>query len=393
VIDFAETDALSNINGQTGYGVDGYTFMQGSRVIFAADLDLQVRNRVYEVQFIIPDDSSTQKIINLVEVTNGDILIDQTVVCLSGNTLQGKSFWFDGVEWMPAQQKTSVNQAPLFDVYDANGVSYGNNTFYPSTTFAGSKLFGYALGGTSITDTVLGFSLKFLNINNVGDIVFENYLYNDTFLYVKNSTSVTLNISEGFVRQYIDRGLFSNEIGWQTAAAENRSRQVFRFVYNGSDLVLDVPVDENSIYPPLQVYQGTEFIDPTGYTYSITDTNTVITLIDPPAEGTVIEVQAISNVASAVGFYQVPLNLSNNPLNENSSQFTLGTIRQHYESIGENLRNIVGPINGANNTRDLGDILRYGQNIVQHSSPLALTGVFLRQQQYELFSAIRFNSN
>ncbi len=393
IIDFNETDALSNINGQAGYGVDGYLFQAGTRVIFAADLDPEVRNRIYEVEFITPDDSSTQQIINLVEATNGEALLDQTVVCLSGVTLQGKSFWFDGDQWVTAQQKTGVNQAPLFDVYDANGVSYSNTAIYPSTTFAGSRLFGYALGGTSITDEILGFSLKFLNINNVGDIVFDNYLYNDTFLYVRDSVSYTQSVSEGFVRQYIDRGLFSNEIGWQTAAAENRSRQVFRFVYDGSDLVLDVPVDEDSIYPPLQVYQGTEFIDPTGYTYTVTATNTVITLVDPPVDGTVIEVQAISNVASAVGFYQVPLNLENNPLNENSTQFTLGTIRQHYESIGENLRNLVGPINGANNSRDLGDILRYGQNILQHSSPLALTGVFLRRQQYEVLNSIRFNSN
>ena len=35
IIDFAETDAFSNINGTIGYSVDGYTFVAGSRVIFA----------------------------------------------------------------------------------------------------------------------------------------------------------------------------------------------------------------------------------------------------------------------------------------------------------------------------------------------------------------------
>jgi hypothetical protein len=45
-------------------------------------------------------------------------------------------------------------------------------------------------------------------------------------------------ISEGFVRQYIDRVSFSSLIGWQTAAAQNLSRQVFRFSYTNQPLIL-----------------------------------------------------------------------------------------------------------------------------------------------------------
>ena len=391
IVDFQATDAFSNINGTIGYSVDGYNFITGSRVIFAADIDPDVRNKIYEVRFIDPNLSGTF-IIDLVEVVNGDALTNQTVVSLSGVTGQGKSYWFDGLDWIPAQQKTSVNQPPLFDVYDSDGRSLGDFATYPSTTFAGSRLFGYAVGGTQIIDDVLGFSLRFLNINNVGDILFENYLYTDSFLYVKNSVSVTEQISIGTARQYLDRVSFSDLIGWQTAAAENRSRQVFRFTYADEPLILDVAVDQLNPLPPLQIFQGTTFIDPGKYTYTVTANQTTITLANPPAVGTILEVQAISDQASEVAYYQVPLNLENNPLNENSDAFTLGTIRTHYQTIGQNLRAIQGPIDGANNTRDLGDILRYGDNIVQHSSPLALAGVFLRRQQFEAIAAIEFNS-
>jgi hypothetical protein len=393
IIDFQATDALSDINGQTQYNIDGYVFINGSRVIFAADSDPEVRNRIYEVEFIDPDGvEGSPRIINLTPAVNGTALIDQTVVCLSGNTQQGLSFWFDGVDWIRAQQKTNVNQAPLFDIYDVNGRSLGDLAVYPSSTFAGTKLFGYALGDTQITDSVLGFSLRYLNLNNVGDIVFENYLYTDTFLYVIDSVSTEQPISEGFVRQYIDRTEFSNLIGWQTAAAESRQRQVFRFVYDSEPLVLDVPLDETTTFAPLQIFQGTQFIDPTNYTYVVTGNATQITLTTPPEVGTIIEVQAFSNTASSVAFYQVPANLENNSLNENSDSFTLGTIRTHYESIGQNLRDIQGPIVGANNTRDLGNILIYGDNIIQNSAPLALGGVFLRDRQFEIVAAIEFNS-
>jgi hypothetical protein len=394
IIDFAATDALSTINGTTGYATDGYTLISGSRVIFANDSDLQVRNKVYVVEFIIPDSIPpliSQPIINLVPASDATVLVDQTVVCLSGATQQGQSFYYDGVEWLPAQEKTQTNQAPLFDVYDLAGVSFSNRAKYPSTNFIGSKLFSYATG-TGAKDTVLGFPLRYLSLANVGDIVFENNLYNDTFTYTKDSVSSTENISQGLVRQYSNRTVFTKEIGWQPAVAKSIARQQFRFVYDGQPLTMDVAVDETSPLPALQVYVSGEFVDPSRYTYSVTDNSTTLTISNSTLVGAVIEVDAISNQTSKVAFYEVPVNLENNPLNKNSPTFTLGTVRSHYETIGENLKDIVGPINGANNTRDLGNIGIYGTNILQQGSPMTLAGYFMRSEQYNIFNALNFNS-
>ena len=390
VIDFTVADAFSNINGQLGYSTDGYTFLQGSRVIFAADTDPAVRNQIWEVTFIDPNNSGI-KIIDLVPVENGQVLRDQTIVVLSGNLQQGKSYWFNGINWKLAQEKTQINQPPLFDVFDSNGVSFGDLAVYPSSTFEGSQLFGYAVG-TGRVDEVLGFPLRYLNINNVGDIVFENYLYTDSFVYVRDNVSQEVAVSSGIVRQFIDRVTFTDQIGWQTAAALSASRQVFKFSYNSLPLELDIAVDTAATFAPLQIFVEGRFIDPENYVYEVTENTTVITLLLEIPTGSDIEVQVLSQQASRVGFYQVPVNLENNPLNENSNTFTLGTIRTHYESIGQNLRNIQGPVNGANNTRDLGNILRYGNVIIQNSAPVALTGVFLRQPQFELFSALDFNN-
>jgi hypothetical protein len=394
IIDFAATDALSNINGTTGYSTDGYTFISGSRVIFANDSDPQVRNKVYVVEFIIPDSVPpliAQPIINLVPASDATVLVDQTVVCLSGATQQGLSFYFDGVEWIQSQEKTQTNQAPLFDVYDLAEVSFGNRAKYPSTNFVGSKLFSYATS-TGVNDTVLGFPLRYLSLANVGDIVFENNLYVDTFTYTKDSVSSTENISQGLVREYSNRTVFTKEIGWQPAVAKSISRQQFRFVYDGQPLTMDIAVDETSPLPALQVYVSGTFIDPNNYTYAVSNNSTTLTISKSTPIGAVIEVDAISDQTSKVAFYEVPVNLANNPLNVNSPTFTLGTIRSHYETIGENLKEIVGPINGANNTRDLGDIGRYGTNILQQSSPLTLAGYFMRSEQYNIFNALNFNS-
>ncbi len=393
IIDFNETDALSNINGSTGYGVDGYEFIAGTRVIFAADLDPQVRNKVYEVTFITPDTQSpliAQPIINLVPADDVTVLVDQTVVCLNGLTLQGKSFYYDGVEWLLAQEKTSVNQSPLFNIYDANGISFADRTTYPSSTFAGNKLFSYAIGAGA-EDTVLGFPLRYLSLTNVGDIVFDNNLYTDTFVYVVENNGITYNVSNGFVRQYSDREAYSRKIGWEPAATKSLVRQQFQFSYDGSPLQLDVKVNADNIVPSIQLYVASSFVNPSDYTVTTTNTTTTITLSNIYTPGDVIEIDVLSDQISATGFYVVPENLENNPFNVNSPVFTLGTVRTHYETIGENLLNLVGPINGANNTRDLGNIGRYGTNILQQSSPMTLAGFFMRDQEYDIFKSLEFN--
>jgi hypothetical protein len=394
IIDFNETDALSNINGSTGYGVDGYTFISGSRVIFAADLDPQVRNKVYVVEFISPDTELPlidEPIINLVPADDTTVLANQTVVCLSGITQQGQSFWFDGVNWTSSQQKISVNQAPLFDVYDSDGYSFGDLIKYPSSNFVGSKLFSYATG-TGRADSILNFPLKYLSISNVGDIVFDNNLYVDEFTYTKESVSTTDPISLGFVREYNSRLEYVREIGWQNAVVKSQQRQQFTFTYDGSPLLLDVKVNNDLPVPPILMYIGSQFISPDDYTFTTTADSTTIRLSKIYMIGDIIEVDVISDQASKFAFYQVPVNLENNPLNENSEYFTLGTVRAHYETIGENLRNLVGPINGSNNSRDLGNIIPYGTNILQQSSPLTLAGYFMRTPEYNIFSSLEYNS-
>jgi hypothetical protein len=401
IIDFSNTDAFSTVNGSTGYGVDGYNLINGSRIIFAADLDPDVRDKIYVVEFITPDTVPpllAEPVINLTPAANGDILVDNSVVCLSGNTLQGISFWFDGVNWIRSQQKTATNQAPFFDVYDANGVSFSDPIVYPSSDFKGSKLFSYAPSDNG-KDPVLGFAIKYLSLSNIGDIVFDNNLYTDTFNYTVDSVGYTNNISLGFVRQYQDRLVYQRKLGWQTAAIPSRARQQFQFSYNGQPLQLDVAALPNSVVPSVQLYVSSEFQESYKYSVATTANSTTITWTDAAynngtafATGDIVEVLVLSDQASKVAFYQVPINLENNPLNVNSPYFTVGTARTHYESICENLLGLVGPINGNNNTRDLGNIVPYGTNILQNSAPMTLAGYFMRSKQYNIFDSLAYSS-
>lgn len=398
IIDFAVTDALSTINGTIGYSLDGYNFVQGTRVIFAADLDPEVRNKIFVVSFISPDgagDGSTiaQPIINLVPASDSTVLADQCVVCISGTTLQGVSFWFDGLTWTRAQLKTKVNQAPLFDVFDADGVSYGNRAVYTSSNFVGNRLFSYAVG-QGPRDPVLDFAVKYLSIRNVGDIVFDNNLYTENFIYLDNNIAVTLPVSKGFVHQYRDRTQYSKQTGWQTAAVASKIYQQFEFVYQANtDLILDVPAVDIDTVPSVKVYVDNQFQDPGTYSYSVGATTTTVMLSDAlVTSGQKVVVLVLSNTASELGFYQVAANLENNPFNVNNPTFTLGSIRTHYQTIAENLLNFTGQVNGANNLRDLGNVVPFGLNILQQSSPLTLAGYFSRASEYNIWRSIQFNS-
>ena len=488
IIDLNQTDALSNVNGATEYYVDGYLLQQGSRVIFARDTDLSVRDKIYVVNFIspasvpLPDSSLVdQPIIDLVPADDALSLIDQCVVCLSGNTLQGVTFYYDGIQWIRAQQKTVVNQNPMFDVYDQAGYSLGNRVVYPSSTFSttknnigtvvgGSPLFSYAIGPGTVADTVLGFPLRYLSLNNIGDIVFDNNLYADTFIYVKDNVQQTENISIGHARQYEDRTVYIKELGWQKAAVKSQVYQQFNFTYSTTPitgsisgttltvtqgpatgslligqslagkgvvpgtqitglitgtggvgtytvtpsqtvlseiitattpLILDVAALPTGLIPSVKVYAtsvsqnySSLFLDPGSYTVTTTDTTTTIRF-NPTTKivlGDIVEVLVLSDQVSAVGFYQVPINLENNPLNGNNPYFTLGTIRTHYDTIAQNLVNLTGAVNGANNTRDLGNIVPYGLSILQQSSPMTLSGYFLRKPEYDIFGSLAFNS-
>jgi hypothetical protein len=394
IIDFKNTDAFSTVNGSPGYNIDGYQLAEGSRVIFAVDTDAQVRNKIYVVQFVVPDTVEPlipEPIINLVPAADNPILFGQSTVCMSGSSLQGKSFWYDGVAWIEAQEKTGVNQAPLFDVYDPAGISFSDRAKYPSSTFRGCKLFSYGTSNLS-PDAVLGFPLRYLSLANVGDIVFDNNLYNDTFTYVINAAGQTLDVSTGFVRQYSSRVDFRREIGWQPAATLSTQKQQFQFTYDGSPLQLDVAVNVNTTVPPIQLYVNSQFQEPSTYSYTTTADTTIITLKTAHVPGDLIEVAVLSDQTSAAGFYQIPTNLENNPFNVNSNIITLGTARTHYETIGENLLALTGKIIGANNSRDLGNIIPYGQQILQQSSPLTLAGYFMRSQEYDIFGAIEYNS-
>jgi hypothetical protein len=247
LIDDFTTDVFSTVEGQFGYNIDRYQVVEGQRILFTADTDIRVKNKIFKVKFVdvLHDNSGSRQIhLDLVtEPTENDV-----VLVKQGYSNQGLTYWYDGSSWKLTQQKVALNQPPLFDIIDENNTSYGDVSVYNGTTFFGTSLFSYKIGNGTI-DSNLGFPLSYKNIDNIGDIVFNFNLTDQTFSYYNSNTIVTRNINTGYLIKTIKNKTQKYINGWQTSKAQNTQAAIR--IYKNSNLVngfdLDLFNDKNNL--------------------------------------------------------------------------------------------------------------------------------------------------
>ena len=305
-------------------------------------------------------------------------------------------FYFDGSSWLPSQQKTNVNQEPLFDAFDENGYSAADGTVYAGTKFTGTKIFGYKVG-TGATDSVLNFPLSYQNnFNSVGDIQFVNYFQNDTFKYqpLDSYAELSLSISKFVLKQYTGASaepwIYRNV--WTESAEKSKQYQQFNYVYNGliNQFEVDVVPAQSATVPYIKVYAGGNRLPESSVSIGNQTGRTVIT-VDPTMieANQLIIVKIFSRTPSHLGFYNVPNNLDLNPLNNNFDTLTLGQLRQHLVIMADNHYGVVGSISGSSNIRDI-----YNKNwegaILQHTSPAAMASLFLVDKTLNIIESVKF---
>lgn len=477
VIDNFTKDAFSTVEGSIGYNVDGIDLVDGMRIIFNADTDKLVKNKIYRVNFIkvnvsgrsllfnaetqidldtnnivftkehglstgnrvtyldkdnlpVPGltnrqvyyvktidpfrialfkDEKLTKIAELFNISSGthafevylglrkqihlteeSDAIPQNEDCVSinlgNNELllngrlkgnKGQTYWFNGEQWILAQPKLSVNQAPVFDVFDAEGNSFGDSSFYEGSSFKGNKIFSY-LVGDGANDKELGFPLSYQNINNVGDIVFSFNLLTDSFEYISGDGNVTDKTTDvGYVKIVQDFNRHRFENGWTVSAIDDY-QPVVR-IYKGIEQVNDFAIDTFDRLDQLEdlkvkVYLNSKILKADiDYKVEIRAVYKYIVLSKDIKETDIITIKSYTKQKkNSKGYYEFPINLQNNPLNNNVETFTLGEVLNHVESIVENLDNFQGAFPGNNNLRDLGSVEKYGTRFVQHSGSLNL---------------------
>lgn len=382
--------------------LDNYALFPEARIVFAADSSSTVRNKIYVVNFSVID-PNTRPVITLTVAEDGNIVPDEQLAIKRGYYHQGTSYYYDGIKWIQAQQKVTVNQPPLFDVFDANGISFGDSSVYQSTSFKGCKLFAYSVG-SGVNDPILGFPIAYSGIDNVGDISFDVSLNLDTFNYVSGYNPINQKVNTGYVYNYTSGTSYVRQLGWQTAIADSTQYQLFSFDFDPTNPTLSFQCDVAALpalatgetgWPRVKVYINNVYQAPTSYATVVGTNTTTITFNSSsslPTTSTVVQVLVLSDQVSQIGYYDIPINLNNNPLNADLTTANVGDIRAQYRDIFINSPNTTGEIFGANNFRDCGNLVPYGTEIIQNSASLVLPGTFFRNTQHNLFDALMFNS-
>lgn len=381
-----------------GDGAFGIELFDGMRVLFSADTDPIVRDKIYVinlVQFDVDDlgQPAGAKHIKLTIADDGDAAEWDSVVVKLGQH-KGSAWWYNGSQWIESQQKTALHQDPLFEVYDKNGRSLSNSDYYPRSTFAGTKVFGYQRSTTGTDDAILGFPLSYRSFQSQGDILFSNYFNTDTFEYVVNQTTYTKDVNIGFLQAIVDRTTTANKNTWRTVVDRSEQYQLLTFEYDGnnSPFILDITPNAQNVHgttntiPYVKVYQNKTYLAQDNWNISADNELTLTTTL---TNGDIIDVEVYSSEVSSLGYYQIPLNLDLNAQNADITDLTLGQIRNHVVALGRNSTNIDGEILGPCNLRDI-EIKAQGGSILQHSAPVPYAQLFLLDQQANFIDAIKF---
>jgi len=387
LIDTDTKDAMSDVEGSFGYHVDEVLLRKGMRVIFNADPDITVKGKVYEVDFV---EYEGQERLHLIEKYTP--LVNDSVVATDGAVNQGVSYYYNGTEWVKAQVKTELNQSPLFDLFDSSANSFSNATNYFSSNFQGNAIASYKRG-VGANDPVLGFPISYQNINNVGDITFEFNWDDSEFTYQENNILTTVDTASGLVYDYNDEKYYS---GWQLVkdkVTRQRILQVFDLAQTADTVAV------NCIKEPYKYdldiiaeYNGVTYKETTDFE-KIIDKNRAsyqLKFKTPIEGGTRVTLKVLTDQKpNDNGFYEPPINLTNNGENNDLRTFTLGSVSDHFKTIFQSNTNIIGKSVGPNNARDVYNIHLDGSRYVKHKGSVLPAILFLIQEDLNFVNSMR----
>jgi len=379
-IDTSTTDVFSTIEGSRGYNIDGEFLFEGARILVVADNDKLANNKIYTVEFITHNNSEQ---IHLRDSEDSESILGQCVTVRRGTINKGQMFHYTGTDWVSSQPKTAVNQAPLFDVYDADEISFGNSETYADTEFRGSKIFSYKPGNGRI-DKELGFQLSYLNIDNIGDIEFNWNWDTEAFRYNIDNKPTNKKISTGFYK--LGAAGYAN--GWEKLNTKYVQPIIDNLVLvRATDTLTFNTVQWESLIsePEINFYVN-------GIKYLGTWTRKLGTFVfgQQFVENDVIVIKIITDLEPDQGYYEMPVGLEKNPFNTPIESFTLGQAVDHIASAVEWNDEFTGKLPGVSNLRDIENYRLSAKRFLKHSgiTPLAITT--LCDKTHNIIKAIQY---
>jgi len=392
LIDTTTTDALSSVHGSSGYYVDGVSLSGLDNIIFAKDNDLQTRKNPWAIGWRDIDGDSTAETMTLTDYDKETVTTGSSIYFSKGTVGKGKTYHWDGANWIASQTKTKVNQYPIFKLYDSTGININDTTTYPASDFLGNSLFKYTLG-TGKNDTIIGIPLKYRTFNNVGDILFDNTYVNDTFNYKKTTGVATVSTATTLAKKthpYSNTVSYTN--GWEKGI--QHSRQFQQIEYTVDDIAIKSydlganPDTSVTALPNVFVYINNKRT--TAFTIALQNGLYSCKLTNTQVLGDSITIQFFSKTTSKSAYYVVPKNLESNGQNEKFTNITLGQLQNHVSALVDTNKFFTGSLQGSNNLRDLENYKATEGLITQHSSSMILPMLLSQQSELNYVDSLKF---
>lgn len=391
LIDDFTTDIFSTVEASLGYNIDGINVTDGMKILFTNDSNEKNNNKIYKIQMIPRGEHNA---ISLVEVPGSQTEVNHTVYAKFGVKYGEKLVWRSESGWKTAQTKTKPNQEPLFMVYDNEHVPLDDNTKYPYSSFNGTKLFSYKHNNDTI-DSVLNFGITYQSIENIGDIVFSFDYNNQTYSFRdEDEKIITYPINIGYLRKY--NTSYSYTLVKDFVKAHTTSKQPVSYNFLATQAqekhkidITTYPVDISN--EDIIVHKNSLLLDKTQYRINKINSSNYVVFNESLDKNDNISLKInTSNSVKDDVLFDIPINLSNNPSNEELHYLTYSEIMNHVRSIVENIDNFTGSIPGNSNLRDLGKVSPYGTKIIKNTSPLNVIMYHLLSEKTNIIDAIDF---
>ncbi|NJO58806.1 MAG: hypothetical protein HC836_10790 [Richelia sp. RM2_1_2] len=370
-------------SGVSRTDIDGFTLLRdGMRILVTTDSNPLVNNKIYEISGI-----RLTGLVNLIEAgvlpTNGS-----QVNIKYGSKFKNSLFIFNGISWEEGQRKISVNQPPLFQLYDVNQTKLDDQGVYQNSTFAGNKIFNFKQSSNGVNDPILGFPLSY---DDYGEILYENFIVTAKYSTVINST---INNIEGYYFYKIDgdNARFSN--GWSQINVKTQQYILVEQYFDYSNYPNKIP----KAYIPIPTLPGVQesgglptiIVNRDGNRIQEGDGYIILPEFNDPKENYVgpaivipgpineeptsffIQIQLFNKDYTPDDYvrWEIPLNLQANPNNLEVEVLGAGQYFDHFEEIINNQENLEGIAFGVNNWRDTPQDRTLGRQIMQHRAPL-----------------------
>ena len=294
------------------------------------------------------------------------------------------------------QSKETLNQAPLFNLYDDKGNSLSDSGLYAQSNFSGSKIFNYRVGkGTK--DPELGFPLSFTQTKSASEIAFENFISTERFNYTPFGSEISYNILgtyyykiTGETPQYYS--------SWRASPKTSEQKILTSYKITSNDVLEKNVVFDIGAVP--NVNSGT----PSGYAILVRHNGIIVSnyeYVDASIKfnsfnfqtGDILEIEVASDDGLRLinnSRYDLPLSWAHNPENNEVEVIAEPQYLPHFKRLIENQNGFSGDALGRNNFDNSEKDISHALNIVQTDEDLMLGAFLVDDQPHNLIEAFRF---